>query len=130
MEQRQRVPARTQWGSIVGYSRAVRVGQHVFVGGTTAALEGGGAVGGNDVAAQTAEVLRRIEAALSELGAELAHVVRTRIFVTDIDSWEAVGRVHGEHFESVPPASTMVQVAALIDPVLLVEIEADAVLAV
>lgn len=100
----------------------------MFVGGTTAALEGGGAVGGDDIGAQTVEVLRRIEAALTELGAELAHVVRTRIFVTDIGSWEAVGRVHGEYFQSVLPASTMVEVAALIDPALLVEIEADAVL--
>jgi enamine deaminase RidA (YjgF/YER057c/UK114 family) len=97
------------------------------VSGTTAALEGGGAVGGRDVGAQAREALRRIAAALEEAGAGLEHVVRTRIYVTDIDRWEEVGRVHGEVFASVRPAATMVEVSRLIDPALLVEIEADAV---
>lgn len=115
------------WEAIVGYSRAVRVGDVVTVSGTTAADGRGGAVGGSDPAAQTREALKRIVTALSEVGAAPEDVVRTRIYVTDIGHWEAVGRVHGEVFGDVRPATSMVQVAALIDPVLLVEIEADAV---
>jgi enamine deaminase RidA (YjgF/YER057c/UK114 family) len=114
------------WEQVVGYSRAVRVGPWVSVAGTTAAAEGGGAVGGDDVGAQAREALRRIAAALGQAGAGLEHVVRTRIYVTDIDRWEDVGRVHGEVFGHVRPATTMVEVSRLIDPALLVEIEADA----
>ncbi len=117
------------WEAVVGYSRAVRVGQWVAVAGTTAAAEGGGAVGGDDIGAQTREALRRIEVALQQAGARLDHVVRTRIFVTDIGRWEAVGRVHGEVFANIRPASTIVEIGGLIDPALLVEIEADAVVA-
>ena len=127
MTERQLVPAGVAWEAVVGYSRAVRVGQWVSVAGTTAAAEGGGAVGGDDVAAQAREALRRIAAALEQVGAGLPDVVRTRMFVTDISRWEEVGRAHGEVFGSIRPASSMVEVSSLIDPALLVEIEADAV---
>ncbi|MFD6357335.1 RidA family protein [Nocardia tengchongensis] len=128
MTQRQVVSSGAQWEPIVGYSRAVRVGQWISVAGTTAVTSGGGAVGGDDIAAQTREALRRIVAALAEVGATPEHVVRTRIFVTDISRWEEVGKAHGEVFADIRPAATMVEVRALIDPALLVEIEADAVL--
>ncbi|GAB3204016.1 RidA family protein [Nocardia tengchongensis] len=128
MTQRQVVSSGAQWESVVGYSRAVRVGQWISVAGTTAVAPGGGAVGGDDIAAQTREALRRIVAALAEVGARPEHVVRTRIFVTDISRWEEVGKAHGEVFADIRPAATMVEVRALIDPALLVEIEADAVL--
>lgn len=127
MSERQRVSSGAVWEPVVGYSRAVRVGPWVSVSGTTAAAEGGGAVGGDDVAAQTREVLRRIAAALEQVGADLADIVRTRMYVTDIGRWEEVGRVHGEVFGDIRPATTMVEVSALVDPALLVEIEADAV---
>lgn len=113
--------------SVVGYSRAVRVGSSVWVAGTTAAAPGGGAVGGDDVGAQTREVLRRVADALEQAGARLEDVVRTRVFVTDISRWEDVGRMHAEVFAAIRPAATMVEVTRLIDPALLVEIEADAV---
>jgi enamine deaminase RidA (YjgF/YER057c/UK114 family) len=125
--QRQLVSSGGVWEPLVGYSRAVRVGPWVSVAGTTAAVEGGGAVGGDDIGAQAYEALRRIEAALRGVGAGLEHVVRTRMFVTDIGRWEAVGRVHGEVLGDVRPAASMVEVSSLIDPALLVEIEADAV---
>jgi reactive intermediate/imine deaminase len=115
------------WESAVGYSRAVRVANLVFVAGTTAADPAGGAVGGDDIAAQTREALRRIQTVLEEAGASLRDVVRTRIFVTDVTRWEEVGRVHGEFFSDIQPATTMVEVSRLIDPALLVEIEAMAV---
>ena len=127
MTQRRLVPAGTVWDAVVGYSRAVRIGQWVSVSGTTAAAEGGGAVGGDDVAAQTREALRRIAVALDQVGARLDDVVRTRMFVTDIGRWAEVGRAHGEVFGSIRPATSMVEVSRLIDPALLVEIEADAV---
>lgn len=127
MTGRIRVSSAGPWEDVVGYSRAVRVGDLVVVAGTTAAAAGGGAVGGDDVAAQTREALRRIAGALEQVGAQLSDVVRTRIYVTDIDRWSEVGRVHGEVFASVRPAATMVEVSRLIDPALLVEIEVDAV---
>lgn len=117
-----------RWESLVGYSRAVRVGQWVSVAGTTAAAEGGGAVGGDDIGQQTREALGRIELALEQVGARLEDVVRTRMFVTDIAQWEEVGRVHGEFFAKIRPATSMVEVSRLIDSALLVEIEADAVI--
>lgn len=116
------------WESVVGYSRAVRVGSWVSVAGTTAALPGGGAVGGDDIAEQAREAIRRISAALEQVGASLEHVVRTRMFVTDISRWEEVGRAHGEFFGDIRPAASMIEVRALIEPELLVEIEADAVI--
>ena len=125
--ERQRVSSDSEWEPVVGYCRAVRVGSWVSVAGTTAASLGGGIVGADDAAAQTREAIRRIAAALAQVGAGLEHVVRTRLFVTDISRWEEVGRAHGEFFADIRPASSMVQVSALIDPALLVEIEADAV---
>ncbi len=127
MDDRSLVPPGTPWGPIVGYSRAVRVGQWISVAGTTAALPRGGAVGDDNIAEQTREAIRRIADALDHLGCGLENVVRTRIFVTDISRWEEVGQVHGEFFADIRPASTMVEVRALIDPDLLVEIEADAI---
>ncbi len=127
MVTRQLISSGARWEPVVGYSRAVRVGPWVAVAGTTAAAEGGGAVGGDDVGAQTREALSRVAAALEQAGAGLEHVVRTRIHVTDISRWQEVGRVHGEVFGDIRPATSMVEVSALIDPALLVEIEADAV---
>jgi enamine deaminase RidA (YjgF/YER057c/UK114 family) len=128
MNQRQVVFSGTAWESTVGYSRAVRVGSWVSVAGTTAARPGGGAVGGDDIAEQTREAIRRIAAALEQVGAGLEHVVRTRMFVTDISRWEEVGRAHGEFFGDIRPAASMLEVRALIEPELLIEVEADAVI--
>lgn len=125
--ERQLVSSGAVWEPVVGYSRAVRVGPWVVVSGTTASADAGGAVGGSDIAEQTREALRRIADALDQVGAGLQHVVRTRIYVTDISRWEEVGRVHGEVFGSIRPATSMVEVGRLIDAALLVEIEADAV---
>lgn len=114
------------WEEIVGYSRAVRLGDTIEVAGTTAIDETGNVVGADDPYAQTHYILRKIERALQAAGASLNDVVRTRIFVTDISRWEEVGRAHGEFFRSIKPAATMVEVKALISPELLVEIEATA----
>ncbi len=128
--ERRLVSSGALWEPVVGYSRAVRVGRWISVAGTTAAADGGGAVGGDDIGEQAREALRRIAAALHEVGAEVEHVVRTRIFVTDISRWEEVGRAHGEVFAGIRPATSMVEVRRLIDPALLVEIEADAIVPV
>jgi len=124
---RQLISSGAPWEATVGYSRAVRVGNVVEVAGTTA--QDGEAITGHDEYTQTKRVLEKIAAALHEAGATLEQVVRTRIFVVNIANWEAVGRAHGEVFSGIRPASTLVQVAALIDPRLLVEIEATALLA-
>lgn len=125
-DERRRVGSAAVWEPVVGYSRAVRVGTWISVAGTTAALADGGVVGPGDAGEQTREAIRRIGAALEELGSGVADVVRTRLFVTDISRWEEVGRAHGEVFADVRPEASMVEVRALIHPALLVEIEAEA----
>ncbi|TNE90656.1 MAG: RidA family protein [Deltaproteobacteria bacterium] len=123
---RQRVFSGAPWESEVGYCRAMRVGDRILVTGTAPVAEGGGVHAPGDAYAQTQRCLDIIEQALSELGAGMEHVVRTRMFVTDISRWEAYGKAHGERFRAHPPCTTMVEVRALIDPEMLIEIEAEA----
>lgn len=126
MRDRRRYSSGLKWESIVGYSRAVRVGDRIYVTGTTATNDEGDIVGEDDAYAQTVQVIKNIERALKALDAGLENVVRTRMFVTDIARWEDYGRAHGEFFHEIMPATTMVEVAKLIDPRMLIEIEADA----
>ena len=126
MTPRELISSGTKWESIVGYSRAMRVGNRIYVTGTTATGDDGEIVGLGDAYEQAKQCLQNIEKALNRLGAGLEHVVRTRMFVTDISRWEEYGRAHGEFFREIMPATTMVEVSRLMDPRMLIEIEADA----
>ena len=126
--QRETFSTGTPWEPIVGYSRAVRVGDYVFVSGTTATDQGGGVIGVGDPYKQTVQALRNVQRAIESFGGTIANIVRTRIYVINIDDWQEIGRAHGEFFSRIRPATTMVQVSRLISPDMLIEVEADAIL--
>lgn len=126
MTERQKISSGAKWEDVVGYSRAVRVGNRIYMTGTTATDESGNIVGESDGYAQTVQVIRNVERALQQAGATLEHVVRTRMFVTDISRWQEYGRAHHEFFAHIRPCATMIEVRALIDPRMLIEIEIEA----
>ncbi len=126
MTDRQKISSGVKWEEIVGYSRAVRAGSRIYLTGTTATDENGNIVGEDDGYAQTVQIIRNIERALKQAGATLENVVRTRMFVTDISRWQEYGRAHREFFDTIRPCATMVEVRALIDPRMLIEIEVEA----
>lgn len=126
MQERQKYSSGAKWESIVGYSRAVRVGERIYVTGTTAIDAEGNIVGVNDAYAQTVQAIKNIERALQALGATLESVVRTRMFVTDISRWQEYGRAHGEFFGKIKPCATMVEISKLVDAEMLIEIEVEA----
>jgi enamine deaminase RidA (YjgF/YER057c/UK114 family) len=126
MQSREKYSSGRKWESMIGYSRAVRVGDRVYVTGTTATDEAGNVVGPGDAYSQTSRAIKNIEAALVAFGMSLENIVRTRMFVTDISRWQEYGKAHGEFFGRILPATTMVEVSKLIDPEMLIEIEADA----
>lgn len=125
---RENISSGSTWEPIIGYSRAVKIGPHVAVSGTTGTGADGKLVGPQDPEAQTLQALRNLETALARAGARLQHVLRTRLFVTQIDQWEKIARAHGQFFGEIRPATTLVEVKRLIDPEMLVEIEADALI--
>ncbi len=125
-QDRQNISSGGKWEDLVGYSRAVRVGSRIYLTGTTATAESGDIVGLNDAYAQTVQAIRNIERALKQAGATLANVVRTRMFVTDIGQWQEYGRAHREFFGEIRPCATMIEIRALIDPRMLIEIEVEA----
>ena len=126
---RQLFATKTEWEPFVGYSRAVRVGDHVFVSGTTATDDNGALVAPGDAYGQAVQVLENLKRALEKAGASMGDVVRTRMFVTDISKWQEYGRAHGEYFRDIRPVTSMLEVKALIDPAMMIEIEADALIA-
>ena len=128
MNQRTNLSSGAKWEDIVGYSRAVKIGKFIAVSGTTAVDENNNIIGKNDPYLQTLFIFQKIEKALKQLGATMDNVIRTRMFVTNINSWEEIGKAHGEFFKNIKPAATMLEVSKLIDPELLVEIEVDAVM--
>ncbi|MBI5815121.1 MAG: RidA family protein [Nitrospinae bacterium] len=126
--ERKNISTGSKWEPVIGYSRAVIAGHHVSVSGTTATDETGKIVGEGDLYAQTKQAIKNIESALKGAGVPLSNVVRTRMFLTNIAEWEKAGRAHGEYFGEIRPSTTMVEVSKLIDPKMLIEIEADAVI--
>jgi enamine deaminase RidA (YjgF/YER057c/UK114 family) len=128
MPERVRYSSGTKWEPIVGYSRAIKVQNFVYVSGTTATDQRGNLIGVGDARAQTIQTLNNIKTALESVGAKVENVVRTRIYVTDITRWEEIGRAHGEFFKQIRPATTMIEIKSLINPEMLVEVEAEAII--